>query len=147
MDNIDNSIVEIRPKQRVSYAEKQKPEWQKNNVTFWASKCVSNFFTNKDLLVLYKAAAGVLEEEDYTYITNPLNAVQTELKGYPAKMRNIDIISTNINVLRGELLDRFFNPVVVALNADIDNKKYQEELLRVMIHGALHLNGFKDKTK
>ncbi len=31
-------------------------------------------------------------------------------------------------------------------NADIFNKTFQEELLRVMVHGILHLLGYNDKT-
>lgn len=32
-------------------------------------------------------------------------------------------------------------------NAKLFNDKYQNELVRVMIHGALHLCGYTDKTK
>jgi probable rRNA maturation factor len=32
-------------------------------------------------------------------------------------------------------------------NAKAHHEAYQKELLRVMIHGALHLCGYKDKTK
>jgi rRNA maturation RNase YbeY len=32
-------------------------------------------------------------------------------------------------------------------NAKAYDEAYQTELLRVMIHGALHLCGYKDKTK
>jgi rRNA maturation RNase YbeY len=32
-------------------------------------------------------------------------------------------------------------------NADLNTVSYAEELLRVILHGALHLSGFGDKTK
>jgi len=35
----------------------------------------------------------------------------------------------------------------VADNANIFNRTFQEELLRVMAHGILHLLGYNDKTK
>ena len=43
--------------------------------------------------------------------------------------------------------DIFISVERVKENAQTFSKKYQEELLRVIIHGALHLSGFKDKTK
>ena len=42
--------------------------------------------------------------------------------------------------------DIFISTERVKDNADIFNKTFQEELLRVMAHGLLHLLGYNDKT-
>ena len=42
--------------------------------------------------------------------------------------------------------DIFISTERVADNASIFNKTFQEELLRVMVHGVLHLIGYNDKT-
>ena len=57
-----------------------------------------------------------------------------------------DIITfdnSNGSMLSGDLLISFER---VLENADNEGVVFQEELRRVMIHGLLHLVGFKDKT-
>lgn len=60
-----------------------------------------------------------------------------------------DIITFDLSEKKSTLIlsDIFISIERVKENAQTFNKKYQEELLRVIIHGALHLSGFKDKTK
>lgn len=43
--------------------------------------------------------------------------------------------------------DLFISLETVASNAEMLGISYEEELLRVMAHGVLHLCGFKDKTE
>jgi len=43
--------------------------------------------------------------------------------------------------------DIFISTERVKDNANVFNKTFQEELLRVMVHGILHLLGYNDKTK
>ena len=57
-----------------------------------------------------------------------------------------DIITfdnSNGSMLSGDLLISFER---VLENADNEGVAFQEELRRVMVHGLLHLAGFKDKT-
>jgi hypothetical protein len=112
-----------RPKQRVSRTVKETEDWQHANVQYWCGR--TNFYplNRTDALVLHSACAGKLDESVYTYVTNPLNMDRPELKGYPAKMRNVDIISQNILRLLGELAQRYFNPMVIALNTNMKHKK------------------------
>jgi len=60
-----------------------------------------------------------------------------------------DIITFDLSEKKSTLVlsDIFISIERVKENALTFNKKYQEELLRVIIHGALHLSGFKDKSK
>lgn len=48
------------------------------------------------------------------------------------------------NIISGDL---FISLDTVRSNSEKYNTDYSEELLRVIIHGILHLCGFKDKTK
>lgn len=60
-----------------------------------------------------------------------------------------DIITFDLSDKKSSLVlsDIFISIDRVKENAETFNKKYQEELLRVIIHGALHLSGYKDKSK
>jgi len=49
-----------------------------------------------------------------------------------------------LNQVAGEV---YLSTERIKENAKAYNQAYQEELLRVMIHGALHLCGYKDKTR
>jgi len=57
-----------------------------------------------------------------------------------------DIITFDYS--KGQVIsgDIFISIDRVKENADIFNKTFQEELLRVMAHGILHLLGYNDKT-
>jgi metalloprotein, YbeY/UPF0054 family len=48
------------------------------------------------------------------------------------------------NIISGDL---FISLDTVRTNSEKFNTDYSEELLRVIIHGVLHLCGYKDKTK
>lgn len=133
-----------RPKQRVSRAEKNTEVWKNNNVEYWCGR--TNFFpmSRADAFIIHQACAGKLDESLYTYVTNPLNLDRPELKGYPAKIRNVDIISPNIQRLMGELSQRYFNPMIVALNSlmkdrkeDLEFKLTLDKLKRDFVNGLV----------
>lgn len=58
-----------------------------------------------------------------------------------------DIIAFNYN--RDDLIsgDLFLNPETIKKNAGKYKTKFSEEILRVIIHGVLHLIGYNDKNK
>jgi probable rRNA maturation factor len=59
-----------------------------------------------------------------------------------------DIITFDLSQTRGEVCaDIYISNDRVADNAMKLNTPLQEEMLRVMIHGLLHLCGYRDKTK
>ena len=133
-----------RPKQRVSRAEKNTEDWKNKNVEYWCGR--TNFYpmARTDAFILHQACAGKLDESLYTYVTNPLNMDRPELKGYPAKIRNIDIISPNIQRLMGELSQRYFNPMVIAINSLMKDRKEDleynltlEKLKRDFVNGLV----------
>ena len=58
-----------------------------------------------------------------------------------------DIITFNYNEGKKIAGDVFISIDRVKENAEKFNVKFEDELYRVMIHGVLHLCGYKDKTK
>ena len=59
-----------------------------------------------------------------------------------------DIITFDLSEKETELIGEIYISVDrIAENAQKFNTDYQQELHRVIFHGALHLCGFKDKTK
>lgn len=104
----------IKPKQRISKSEKTK-EWAEQNGKYYRENCFPAV-DKAEALKLYRLANGELDETDYLYVTNPINTTRPELQGYPAKMRNYDIISPNVNLLMGEKAKRILPPVVYAKN-------------------------------
>lgn len=51
---------------------------------------------------------------------------------------------SNKNIISGDI---FIDPLTVSENAETYNVTKDEEMLRVMIHGILHLCGYNDATK
>ncbi|KKN88653.1 hypothetical protein LCGC14_0245440 [marine sediment metagenome] len=122
-----------RPKQRIPASQKTK-DWQKENGDYWSSVCSRGIDTDKSSF-LYKVASGRLEASDYMYVVNPQNTRRKELQGYPAKVRNMDIISPILMVMLGEKGKRYINSQVIAQNSDIQSKKKEyeaEEVLNVL---------------
>jgi rRNA maturation RNase YbeY len=58
-----------------------------------------------------------------------------------------DIITFELNENKTIVGDVYISIDRVKDNARENNKTYSNELMRVIIHGALHLCGYKDKTK
>ena len=58
-----------------------------------------------------------------------------------------DVITFDYSKEMSLIGDVFISTERVKENAKLFNVSFNEELFRVMIHGVLHLCGFKDKTK
>ena len=59
-----------------------------------------------------------------------------------------DIITFNFNETRSHLVGEIYISIErVKENASKFKTTFEHELLRVMIHGVLHLSGYNDKTK
>lgn len=120
----------MKPEQKKSTSYKLKnKDWQKNTVKFFRDKCSNNAIDPTRAVILARAANGELQESDYKYITNPFEGAPggAALKGYPAKMRNVDIIRTSLNRLLATKRDRNVPFQVIARNSDFPSKKSQFE--------------------
>jgi len=88
---------------------------------------------------------GVLNQIDYVFCSD--EEVLEMNKKFLNHDTYTDILTfdyTEDNVIGGDI---FISVDRVKDNAKIFNISLEEEVLRVMAHGVLHLFGFKDKTK
>lgn len=113
-----------KPLQSLSYGEKIKDEklWGKQNIDYNIS-CANFGLTNKEtgghiVSDWYNAYNGKLGEDIFDYVTNPLNTKEAKYKSFPAKIRNYNIIRSNIDLLIGEWCKRRFKFDVINLDGD-----------------------------
>lgn len=89
-----------RPKQRIATSEKDD-EWVKRCARYYSSVCKPAVDWRR-VDILYRAANGEMDESDYLYVTNPYNSDKDKHKRFPSRLRNFDIISTDVMLLMGE---------------------------------------------
>lgn len=119
----------IRPPQRIPFSQKNQ-EWVEQSARYYSSMMIYAI-DRKHADILYRAANGELEEEDYLYVTNPRNVQSEKLKRFPTKLRNFDIISPNVMLLMGEKRRRGCDFTVTAINSNIEDlrKQLQDQLV------------------
>lgn len=121
----------LLPQQKLSRSEKNK-EWKESCIDFYIRNSEFNGTAKEDLYRFYRIANGNIDENDFNYVTNPYNSSDksTAKKGFPAKLRNYNIIKPVIDLLLGEKAKRTFPYKVVAMNSDVatmrDTLKSQE---------------------
>lgn len=100
-----------RPLQTIPWSEKNE-EWFRKNVNHLIQKANFSFGTEpgnrKDLSVLYNVYNNQFPLEWFKHFTNPLSAKKKEHKNFPAKIRPVTILRTNIDLLLGEYPRRPF---------------------------------------
>lgn len=113
------------PAQKISKAQRT-PDWYKSctdriidQATFYSSD-------KWEIIELYKAALGEIDVKSYEYVLNPFKTTEENYKTFPARLRNIDIITPILNLGLGEKADRPFNHQVINANPDTPNKNKQE---------------------
>lgn len=115
-----------KQKQRVTSGSRSE-EWWMNNIDYYINNG-EHYYTRKDkFLTLYRVAQGIMEEHWYHYVTNPYNAQKEQEKKWPAKIRNYDIISPVLNLLKGEKALRPFPYQVFVHNSDAETIKKEQE--------------------
>jgi hypothetical protein len=104
--------VSSRPVQILPWSQKDDL-WFKQNLEYYIAK--SNFMqpgtssnTGQDLDILYGVYNNKFPLEWFSHITNPLSAKKKEHKAFPAKIRPVTILRTNIDLLLGEYPRRPF---------------------------------------
>lgn len=119
------STTSIKPKQKLPRSQKDK-DWCRSNTMYYYGAC-QPAVNRTEALRMYRLANGELDEAEYLHVTNPLNTRRPELLGYPAKLKNHDIISPNVNLLMGEKARRFFAPIVYARNTNYQSMQLEQE--------------------
>ena len=129
------------PKQRVSSAEKNKPEWYQNCIDYVIDAGIS-YSNKKDTELQLQILHGYIPDEFYKKTLNPYNAANEKYTRFPATMRNYDIMSDIIRRYVSEYFKGIHEFVVGANNPEIvlkKNAKLQQEI------GALAQQAFKQE--
>jgi hypothetical protein len=132
-NSINETLETGKPLQTISWSEKIKSDkqWFKRNADYFVK--LSRFGTSnrlkegRDLKILYDAYNGKFPTTWFDNHTNPLNATKPEHKKFPAKLRPVPILRTNLDLLMGEFPRR---PFVYQVNnlSDDGYSTYQESL-------------------
>ena len=147
MKNGSNQIRPIQSnslKEKLSDSKKGK-QWREDNIDYFADFDANTERVKTYMDDLYQLAEGYINEENYNYVTNPINSTKSRPSKYPSQLRNYDIVSPIVQMLMGEKIKRTIQPIVYAVNSDITTVKEQEE--RMQIQGQLDqliINGLNE---
>jgi len=108
--------ISDKPLQIVSYAEKykNKQEWFRANIDHYIHRSTFGGLTSEyssrdtDLQVLYGVYNNEFPLSWFSHITDPLSAKEEKHKAFPAKIRPVTILRSNIDLLLGEYPRRPF---------------------------------------
>lgn len=118
------------PRQRVSNAEKNKPEWYAGCCD-WIIAQGQNIRNSSDLEKKYRVLKGDIPSEFYKKILNPYNATNEKYTRFPATMRNYDIMKGIIRRYVSEYIKNPHNFIVGANNPEVilaRNSKLRQKL-------------------
>jgi len=133
------SKPDLRVSDRVKYADdyehtKQVVDYFVESAWF-QDQTTSNSGNYRDMYILYDAYNTFLPEENFNYITNPLNSSRADRASFPARIRPYSIIRPNVDLLLGEWDKRPFNYTVVVTSNDVMSKA--EKHIQSAVVGAL----------
>lgn len=118
------------PVQRVSNAEKDKPEWYANCCD-WVIAQGQSLRDPNELEIKYGILHGIIPDEYYKKILNPYNATNEKFKRFPATMRNYDLMKGIIRRYISEYIKNPHDFIVGANNPEIilaKNAKLKQEV-------------------
>jgi hypothetical protein len=126
--------VATKPLQTLSWKDKIKNDnqWFKDNIKYYLAG--SRFGTHdqeRDLQLLYDVYNSRFPMNWFTHITDPLSAKNPNHKNFPAKIRPVNILRTNLDLLMAEYPRR---PFIFQVNnlSDTSYSSYQEELKKTI---------------
>lgn len=118
------------PRQRVSHAEKQKPDWYANCIDYVVDAGTS-FNDRKETETKLAILHGDIPNEFYKKTLNPYNSNNEKYTRFPATMRNLDIMNDVIRRYVSEYYKGIHEFIVSASNPEIilkKNAKLREEI-------------------
>ena len=113
----------IEPRHKLTSAEKKSTDYVENIVKYYTRQVNLLGGDKIELQILYDAAEGKLDLESYKYVLNPYHTNNDDLKKFPAKLRNYDIITPVLKLWLGEMSKRPNDATVIAINSNSDNEK------------------------
>ena len=120
------------PNQRVSYSEKNKPEWYANCCDYVIEAGVNAKEDNIE--EKFNVLHGVIPDKYYKKTLNPYNFTKDDYKRYPATMRNYDIIKGIVRRYVGEYIKSPHDFIVGANNPEVvfaKNAKLRQEVMKI----------------
>lgn len=141
-----NTTVETttggRPLQVISWAEKQRnnQEWFKKTADFYIHSSTlfsGNNARKQTIQTLYEVYNNKFPTAWFSHVTDPLSAKNPQHKAFPAKVRPVNILRTNLDLLMAEYPRRPFVAQVNNLGedgfnryTDALNKKIEENVMK-----------------
>lgn len=115
-----------KPLQRISWNEKvaKGKQWFKNNIDYYTSQCffgvtsTSATSSKKNINTLYQIYNNKFPTNLFSHVTNPLGTSNPNYKRFPAKIRPVNILRTNIDQLWSEFSRRPFSYTVQNMGED-----------------------------
>lgn len=124
MTNLETAVVApqssenvpyTRPLQIIPWAEKMQKDklWFRNNIDYYINRSVFAYGgmaekhnSSRNLQVLYDVYNNKFPLSWFSHITDPLSAKNPKHKSFPAKIRPVTILRTNIDLMLGEFPKR-----------------------------------------
>lgn len=122
------------PKQRVSAAERNKPEFYANSCDWLIGQALSIAQTD-DIEKKYHFLKGNIDAEYYKKILNPYNATNKDYQRFPATMRNYDMVGGVVRRYVGEYIQNPHDFIVGANNPEVvlaRDAKLRQELMTIV---------------
>lgn len=124
-----------RPLQRIPWTQKiaDKHQWFKNTAEWYIKLSNFSFDGNnrKDIRLLYQIYNGQFPAKWFNHVTDPLNAKNPNHKKWAGKIRPVNMLRTNIDLMMGEFARRPFVYQVNNLGEDGYNS-YLESLNKTL---------------
>lgn len=121
------------PKQKVSRAEKNKPEWYANCIDYIIQEGLS-LNDRDDTETMLDILHGNIPDSYYRKTLNPYNSDKEKYRRFPATMRNLDIMSDIVRRYVSEYFKGIHEFITSASNPNIALKKearLQQEVLKL----------------
>lgn len=122
------------PNQRVSNAEKEKPEWYANCCD-WIIAQGQAIRDSDEIEVKYNILKGDIPDEFYKKILNPYNTTIKKYTRFPATMRNYDLLKGIIRRYVSEYIKNPHDFIVGACNPEVvfgKNAKLAAEVSKIV---------------
>lgn len=120
----DKPLQAISNKEKLKIEEVDKvPKWIVQNVDYYIGS--SNYERIAEIAEIKKSLNETINTKEYNYVTNPYNLVDEagNVRKYPARLRNLDIITPVKNALKGERNELDISPTVIVRNSDVADVK------------------------
>lgn len=106
------------PSHLTTLEEKQNINWYKPMYDYLIDKAISEKDLTKTETCLL-AASGIITDETYKYVTNPLSTNNPKLKNFPGTIRNVDFIKHIRDTQMAEYLLMPYITHVIKSNSDL----------------------------